>query len=116
MSTTSTITPLRSQGPFEAARQSLIDKLQALKAPRGFSIFPHPSEFSTVADHVREATRIFDEWLASIGHEIADNSTCRVDTDVFLTAFTDATDNARWECERASEALIEEHNDMLRSA
>lgn len=114
---TSTITPIRSQNPFETARLALIKKLLAMSAPGSFSIFPYPSEFTSVADHVREATRIFDEWLAAIGHELSDNSNCNIDIDLFRSAYTDAVDgNALYEFERSSEILIEEHNAMLRAS
>lgn len=111
------ITPIRRPNTFETARLALIKKLLAIKAPGSFSTFPVPCEFTAVIDHMREAAGIFDEWLAAIGHEVADNSTSRVDIDLFRSAFTNAIDgNAQWEVEKQAEALIEDHNDMLRSA
>lgn len=113
--TNSTVTPIRKPGPFESAVAATITKLQAVKAPRAISVFPHPSEFSTVADFMREVGEILNEMYSAIGHEIADNSPCRVDIDQFRSPCTDALDGALWECERASEALIEEHDEMMRA-
>lgn len=110
-------TPIRPSNPFEAARQALIKSLTELKVPGAIPVFPHPSCFAVAADHVREASRLFDEWLSAIGHEIADNSVCHVDHKQFRSAYTDAVDgNALYECERAAEALIEEHEELMRAS
>lgn len=113
--TTSTVTPIRPANPFEAARLALIKKLLEIKSPGSFSIFPIPCEFTAVHHHVSEVTAICNEWLSAIGHEVADNSSSRVDIDLFRTAFSDAVDGmALWEIEKQAEALIEDHNDMIR--
>lgn len=114
---TSTITPIRPQNPFETARLALVKKLLAVKAPGSFSVFPVPQEFTGIIDHMREVAGIVDEWCAAIGHEVADNSSSRVDIDLFRSPMTDAIDgNAMWEIEKQAEAAIEDHNSMLRSA
>jgi hypothetical protein len=113
----STITPIRSQSRFETARLALIKKLLEIKAPGSFSVFPHPQEFTVVIDHMREVAGIVDEWCAAIGHEVADNSSSRVDIDLFRSPLSDALEgNAQWEIEKQAEQLLEDHNDMLRSA
>jgi hypothetical protein len=103
--------------PFEIARRALISALVRMEAPKAFTTFPVPSEFTGVIDHMRQAAGLFDEWLAAIGHQVADNSSGNVDMRLFRSAFTDAIDgNAMWEVEKQGEALIEDHNEMLRSA
>jgi len=92
--------------PFETARLALIARLSAMTAPRGFVSFPHPTDFEVVADHIREAAAIFDEWLAAIGAEVRDNSNCHVSTDLFAGSFTAAVDgNETWACEEAGCSL-----------
>jgi len=111
------VTPIRSQNPFETARLLLVKKLLAVKAPGSFSVFPVPQEFTGIIDHMREVAGIVDEWCAAIGHEVADNSSSRVDIDLFRSPMMDAvTGNCMWEVEKQAEALIDDHNDMLRSA
>lgn len=112
---TSTVTPIRPANAFETARLALIKKLLEIKSPDAFSVFPVPSQFTAIHHHVSEVTAICNEWLAAIGHEVADNSSSRVDLDLFRTAFSDAVDGmALWEIEKQAEALIEDHNEMIR--
>lgn len=111
----SLITPIRQVSHIEAAYHGMIEKLKAVAVPRGFSVFPVPSQFAAVADFMRETAGIIDEMYAAIGHEVADNSTVRVDMTVFLSPCTDSIDgNALFEVERSCEALIEDHNEMVR--
>lgn len=113
--TTSTVTPIRPANPFETARLALIKKLLEIKTPGSFSVFPIPCEFTAVIDHMREVAGIVDEWCAAIGHEVSDNSSSRVDIDLFRSPMTDAIDgNATWEVEKQAETLLEDHNDMIR--
>lgn len=101
--------PNRSNSPFEAIRRQLIAKLLGVKAPAGFGSFPAPSDFTAVVDHMREVAAIVDEWCAAIGHQVADNSSARVDQSLFRSPMTDAIDgNAMWEVEKQGESLIAE--------
>lgn len=116
MSLSTPVTPIRSSNPFEAAKQVLIHKLQVLKPPK-LSVFPNPAEFDDTRDFLRELAEAFDEMIAAVGHQVADNSSARVDMGLFLSPVMDAiSGNALYEIEMQKEALIEEHNDMLRSA
>lgn len=79
--------------PFEAARQSLIDRLTALSAPSAFAI-------GEVSDHIREAANIFDQWLYAVGSQVADSTFADVDLRQFQGAFLGAVDgNATYEAE-----------------
>lgn len=110
-----TVTPIRPQNPFETARLALIKKLLALKVPAGLSLCPMPCDFEAAKNHLIEAAGIFDEWLAAIGGELADNTQASIDERSFKDAFTYAVDgNATYAFEQASMDVIEEHNDMLR--
>ena len=114
-----TITPIRRpQTLVQQAFAEGIKKLEAMscKLP-SFSTFPVPQEFTAFRDCLTQATAVFDEIIAAIGHEVQDNSPCCVDIKLFRSPCSDAVDgNALWEIERAMEATIEDHNDMLRSA
>lgn len=102
------ITPIRSQNPFEAARLKLIQALLAMKAPAGYPNFPSPSDHEGIANHIREAAGIFDDWLAAIGAEVRDNATTSVSAGLFAGSFTGAVDgNETWACESQGEALRE---------
>src|SRR5216684_2478892 len=118
MSADLAVTPiLRSNNPFEAARLKLIASLLAMKAPAAYPSFPVPSDHAGVADHLREAAIIFDEWLATVGHQIRDNASNDVDERVFEGAFTGAIEgNATWEVEKAAETLLDERNAMRRAS
>jgi hypothetical protein len=96
----------RPSSPFETARLALIKRLLEMKAPRSFVAFPHPTDFEVVADHIREAAAIFDEWLAAIGAEVRDNTNCHVSTDLFAGSFSAAIDgNETWACEESALSL-----------
>lgn len=96
------VTPIRSQNPFEAARLKLIASLLAMKAPSALPSFPQPTDHARVADHLREAAAIFDEWLAAVGHQVRENATTYVDANLFNGSFTGAIDgNETWACEQA---------------
>lgn len=98
-----------SKNPFETARLSLIKRLLAMKAPKAYPLSPSPFDHEGVAAHLREAAAIFDEWLAAIGFQVADNAVCDIDMRVFEGAFTGGIDgNATFECMRAAETLLEE--------
>jgi hypothetical protein len=99
-----------SQNPFEAAKARLIERISnALIPPKAYSLFPKPDEHETIAEHIREAASLFDEWLAAIGNEFADNAAYDNDTRRFKEAFTDAIDgNATWCLEREAAVMREE--------
>jgi hypothetical protein len=99
---------LRSDNPFEAARLALIDRLAALQAPRGLATFPLPADFRHLADHIREAAGLFDEWLAVIGHQVNVSAPGGVDMRVFEDAFSAAVEgNATFVVEQVAEDMIE---------
>lgn len=117
MSTSPTLTPIRSQNPFEAARLKLIAALLAMKTPAAFPSFPGPADHAGVADHLRDAADIFDAWLAAIGGEVRDNATTYVSADLFAGSFTAAIDgNETWACEQQSEFLIAERRRLRRAS
>jgi hypothetical protein len=94
--------------PFETARLALIKRLLEMKAPKAFVSFPQPGDFQVIADHVRDASAIFDEWIASIGFQVADNAPNDVDMRVFEDTFTAAIEgNATHEIEQVAELMIE---------
>lgn len=108
---TTALTQPRPQNPFESARLKLIQALLSMKAPKPISTFPIPCEFNSVADHLREAATIFDEWLGAIGHQVADNASHNVDMRVFEGAFTGAIDgNATYEIENVAERMMEDRH------
>ncbi|WP_407146297.1 hypothetical protein [Bradyrhizobium sp. ORS 86] len=98
-----------SRNPFEVARSALIKRLVDIEVPRELSLRTRPLEFSALADHIREAANIFDEWLFAIGTEVADNANRTVDLRLFTGAFLGAVDgNATYATETAPFASDEE--------
>jgi hypothetical protein len=94
--------------PFEAMRLALIKRLLELKAPKAYPSFPSPGHHEGVAQHIRDAALIFDEWLAAVGFQVSDNATCNIDMRVFEDTFTAAIEgNATFEVDRAAESLLE---------
>src|SRR6266436_8203145 len=118
MSADLAVTPiLRSQNPFEAARLKLISALLAMKPPSAYPSFPAPSDHAGVADHLREAASIFDDWLAAVGHQVRDNATTYVSAELFSGSFTAAIDgNETWSLEQQAEFLIAERRSMRRAS
>jgi hypothetical protein len=99
---------IRPQNPFETARLALVRKILEMRAPPAMPTFPSPHNHLAVADHLRQAAAIFDEWLLAVGHEVRDNATIAIDADTFEGVFASAIDgNALYACEQASEALID---------
>jgi hypothetical protein len=117
MSADITPTPIRSQNPFEAARLKLIAALLAMKAPAAFPSFPSPYDHAGVADHLREAAAIFDDWLAAVGHQVRDNAVTYVSADLFSGSFTAAIDgNETYAVEQQAEFLVDERRSMRRAS
>ena len=115
MSTIETFQP-RPSNPFETARLALIKRLLEMKALVAMPSFPTPGHHLSVAEHIRAAAAIFDEWLAAVGHEVRDNATVTIDADVFEGAFAGAVDgNATYMCETAASALFENLRDARRA-
>jgi lipase chaperone LimK len=107
MSTTN-LTPITKQNPFEAARLSLISALLSLKAPSAYPSFPSPDDHEGIAAHLREAAQIFDGWLAAVGAEVRDNAVTSVDVRMFAGSFEAAIEgNETYEIESQGEALRE---------
>ena len=112
-----TLTPIRSQNPFEVARLALIKKLLAIKAPAGLPSFPQPCDFDAAKNHLIEAAGLFDEWAAAIGDHLADNTSASFDRRSFEQPFTYAIDgNASYAFEQAAEAVLEERDAMRRAS
>ncbi|QPF81629.1 hypothetical protein IC762_17535 [Bradyrhizobium genosp. L] len=84
------VTPIRN--PFEAARSALIRRLVEMEVPRELSLRPRRDEFAHLADHIRDAANLFDEWLFAIGAEVAENANRAVDLRLFSGAFLGAVD------------------------
>jgi hypothetical protein len=85
-----------TQNPFKAARLALIQRLLAL---------PVPEAIGDVADHLKDAANIFDQWLYAVGSGVADSVPADVDMRSFQGAFLGAVDgNATYEVECAMEA------------
>ena len=117
MSTSQTPTPIRSQNPFETARLALVKRMLELKAPAAYPSFPAPSDHAGVADHLREAAGIFDDWLAAIGGEVRDNAITHVSADLFAGSFTAAIDgNETWAVEQQAEFLTAERRSLRRAS
>jgi hypothetical protein len=90
-----------SRNPLEVARSRLIRRLLELDVPKGF----HPL---TVAEHLRDAAAIFDEWLAAIGSEVRDNAVTSISSGLFSGSFSAAVDgNETYACETQSHAARE---------
>lgn len=105
---TSSLTPSPAQNPFEAAKLKLIERLALLVVPKPIRIFPGPSDFEAARDVLREAAEIFDDWIAAVGHQVADNSPYSVDARSFDKVASGAVADALYECENISERLIED--------
>lgn len=91
-----------TKNPFEAARLSLVKALTALKAPAAYPSFPSPDDHEGTAAHLREAAAIFDEWLAAVGHQVRENATTGVSSNLFNGSFAGAIEgNETWACEEA---------------
>jgi hypothetical protein len=106
-----TSSPAPHAGAFAAAKARLIERItNALICPKDYSLFPKADEHVCVGEHIREAAKIFDEWLASIGSEVAENTCATIVTERdFEGVFFDAVDgNCAWLCENESAALLEE--------
>lgn len=97
--------------PFETARAELVKALQGLSVPRRIgAAMPFPDDFETVAEHIREASRLFDAWLKAIGHEVRSNAQCRISEPLFDGVYLDAVDGwATDECTRAANTVREEY-------
>lgn len=108
--------PSRPQNPFETARLALIKRLLEMKAPVALPVFPTPGHFEGVAEHIRAAAAIFDEWLAAVGHEVRDNATVSIDAGDFEGAAAAAIDNATFACQNAAEALIDSRRNIRRAS
>jgi len=115
LTTTLPAVPAKSN-PIEAARLALIKRLLELKAPKAYPSFPSPGHHEGVAQHIRDAALIFDEWLAAVGHEVRDNSTVGIHFGLFAGSFTGAIDgNETGAVEEAAEALREDRRSMRRA-
>ncbi len=98
-----------ARNPFEAARSHLIRRLLDLTVPAELSPRARPAQLAALADHIREAADIFDEWLAAIGGEVAETASRRLDMSVFAGAFRGAVEgNATYVAETAAYASDEE--------
>jgi hypothetical protein len=100
--------PPRSNNPFEIARRKLISALAAIKAPT-IGSWPTPDDFGAVKDHIAEVAALADIWLRSVGQEIESNAHINVNTKLFESAFSDATEGwCEFECQRLADDLREE--------
>jgi len=105
---TSTIPHLSGTSPFETARRKLIASLLAMKAPGAYPNYPIPSDHEGIANHIREAAKIFDEWLSAVGHQVRDNTTTDIDDNLFNGSFTGAIEgNETWALENEGIELRE---------
>lgn len=93
--------------PFEAMRLALIKRLLEMRAPKAYPSFPSPGHHEGVAQHIRDAALIFDEWLAAVGHEVRDNATTSISAGLFSGSFTGAVDGNET-------GAVEEQAEMLR--
>lgn len=104
-----TPTPIRVQNRLETARNVLVKKLLALPVPKVLT------DYGAVNAHMMEAAAIVDEWCASLGDILSDNTTASVDLRLFKEPLTYALDgNASYAFEQAIQNELEEHEDMLR--
>jgi len=107
----STATALPNTSPFETARRKLVASLLAMKAPAAYPNYPIPLDHLAVSDHIREAAKIFDEWLSAIGHQVGVNASGEVDQRMFNDMFTAAIEgNATYVVEQVAEQMIEERS------
>ena len=102
---------LPTSNPFEIARRDLIEALNKLPVPRTISAaMPFPDDFETIAEHIRDASRLFDGWLKAIGYEVRANAQCKISEPLFDGVYLDAVDGwATDECGRAARVLQEEY-------
>jgi len=115
MPDTAAATTFPTKNPFETARRKLIAALSAMTAPAAYPAYPSPSDHEAIADHIREAAQIFDDWLAAVGSEVRDNAVTAIDRHMFSGSFTGAIDgNETYACTEQGEAL-REYSEQRRS-
>lgn len=90
--------------PLKAAKTRLVSDFLALFAP-AYPMHPAPSDHESVAEHIREALNIFNEYLAAVGSEVRDNAVTAVDVNLF-SGTLQAADEI-YACEQQAEALRE---------
>lgn len=89
------------RNPLETARLKLVKDFLSLKMP-AYPSFPSPDDHESFAGVIREAAAIFDEWLAAVGHQVRDNATTGVSSNLFNGSFSGAIEgNETWACEEA---------------
>lgn len=100
--------------PFETARAELVKALGTLPVPRAIDPrMPWPDDFETIAEHIRQASRLFDAWLSAVGHEVRQNATCKISKPLFDGAYLEAVDGwATAEAQKAAEVLRTDLEEM----
>ena len=105
---TSAISTILTQNPFEAARAKLIERLSLLVVPKPIRIFPGPSDFQNARDLLRETAEIFDDYVHAIGSEVENNSPYPIDLRSFDAVASCAISDAAYECDAIAEKLQDE--------
>jgi len=104
------LSPAASRNPFEIARSHLIRRLLEIVVPKNPGSFWLPSDFEAIGEHIKDVAEVCDEWLAAIGHQVEDNAHFNVDGRDFDHAFEAGTDDARYECRRVAERMVDERS------
>lgn len=99
-----------TSNPFVAAIDRAIERLTVLKAcaPKPIRIFPGPSDFLEAGRFLKETAEIFDDYVADIGFEVADNSPFPIDERAFDHVASGAVTDATYACETVADRLIDE--------
>jgi hypothetical protein len=94
--------------PLQTAHAKLIERLAQLVIPRAIRTFPSPSDFEAVAQYIREAAEIMDDWSEAIGFQVADNSPFSTDPRDFAGVVTDGVSNAAYACTSVADRMRDE--------
>lgn len=105
MSTTSSLSAEISRNPFEVARSHLIRRILELPVPRNPGSFWMADDFELMAEHIKEAATLFDEWLQRVAFQVSDNSPHSVDERSFDDVFVTGADSAIYECSNVAERM-----------
>jgi len=98
--------------PLAKAHFALVQELARLNVPH-YSTDPTPEQHEDVADYLIRIAQAMDRHLKEVGREVQANATCvKVDEKCFDGAFFGALDGfATYECDRAAQAIREEHRE-----
>ena len=91
--------------PFHVAHFKMIERLSLLLTPKAIRAFPGPSDFEAIAQYLREAAEIMDDWSEAIGFQVADNSPYQTDPNDFRAVFSGAVTDAAYACTSTADRM-----------